>query len=565
MDDATADLMDRFYCSKVELDDRRPLWDSDMDQIERWPSTSVDHTAAVARRFTDLADEARSLLDTAGAGIGDGGGRPVPAATTASLLTVRDAAALQAALADLTAEVSWAHPLTGLHAHLHWAVNDFPLRTAEHGERYLDKIARFPDAVGELTARLSVAATRGRGPITSHATMAAARIERQLATDVADDPVMAQAPPSELDEEAAARWRERLADVVTNRLRPGLALLAATLRETCAPAGRDDDHCGLVHRPDGEGDYLALLRGFTTPDAQPQQVHEIGLAQLERLEDEYARIGERALGTSDPADVRRRLVEDPDLRCSTAEEVVERATRLHARAVEQAGDWFSRTPAARCVVRPTEHGAIGFYSRPAEDGSRPAAFYLNTSEPNVWGANLAATVFHEGIPGHHYQLALAMETDGLHPVHRRMSLAAFSEGWALYAERLADEIGLYETDLDRLGMLTADSMRACRLVVDTGMHALGWGRTRAIEFMLANAPMGRTEISAEIDRYIGWPGQATSYMTGRMEIERLRADAERRLGEQFTIRGFHDVVLSRGMVSLPALRVLVEQWDGAAA
>lgn len=549
MDDAVTDLLDRFQSTMVELDDMRPLWDGDIEQIERWPSTSADHTAAARERWEALRDEARALL-------------PAAAVDDApSLHTAADAAAMYASNAEHLAEVAWVHPLTGLHAYLHWAVNDLPLRTAEHGARYLAKIVGFRAAADELATRVSQAAAAGRGPITSHALRAAEAMEAQLATAVEEDPILQQAPPTELGVSAAAQWREQLDEAVEEHLRPGLAHLATTLRDDCAPAGRDDDHCGMVHRPDGEHEYLAMLRGFTTPDSDPQQVHDTGRAQLARLEGEYSRLGQRVFGVSDPAEVRRRLVEDPALRCSTTDEVMERARELHARAVDEAPRWFNRTPVAACDVRSTEHGAVGFYARPAQDGSRPGVFYLNTSEPGIWGTQLATTVFHEGIPGHHYQLALAQEDTDLHDVHRTLSLPAFSEGWALYAEQLADEIGLFQTDVDRLGMLVADSMRACRMVVDTGMHAFGWGRQQAIDVMVDNVPLDPSNVAAEIDRYIGWPGQATSYMTGRLEIERLRADAEVRLAGRFSLPDFHDVVLSRGMVSLPALRTMVASWE----
>lgn len=552
MQDTTRDLLDRAWDLQVELDDRRPLWDGDVDQLERWPRTSASHTADGRARLHALRDEA---LAAAAARADDDPDVP-------SLLTAADAASLLALQLDVAADVSWAHPVTGLHAYLYWAVNDVPLRTVEHGRRYLDKLAGFPATAQEMATRLEQAAAAGRGPISSHALRTAERIEGQLATPVADDPLLRQAAPTELGGPDAERWRDDLAGAVRDHLRPGLAGLATTLRDVVAPAGRADDDCGWLHRPGGGAEYAALVEAFTSPGTTARQLHDTGLAQLQRLEVEYAELGRRAFGVEDAVEVRRRLVDDTSLRFGSAEEVVAAATRLHARAVDAASAWFSRTPRADCVVRGTEHGAIGFYTRPAEDGSRPAVFYLNTADPGIWGANLASTVFHEGVPGHHYQLALAQEDASLHPLHRHAFLPAFGEGWGLYAERLADEIGLYESDLDRLGVLVADSMRACRLVVDTGMHAFGWSRRRAIDFMLANAPMGEGEIAAEVDRYIGWPGQAVSYMTGRLELERLRAEAAARLGDGFDVRRFHDVVLSRGMVSLPALRRMVAAWAG---
>jgi uncharacterized protein (DUF885 family) len=544
-DDAAA-LLDRFWERHVAHDDHTPMWDSQIEQLERWPSSSPEATA-------EVVDEMRVLRAEMLAVAGDAG------ELAPSLRTAADAAALVAASRDLEVEQVLPHPTLGLHSFLFWAVNNYPLVTPEHGHRYLDKLARLPGAVEELTDRLTLAAGEGRAPLARHARLAVETLDAHLASDVTADPLMAQAPPSELDETATAAWRDDLVVAIREHVRPALVRLRDTLRDTSVPAGRDDEHAGLLHLPGGEEAYARLIEGFTTEGMTAHEVHETGLAQVERLAGEYRELGGAVFGTDDLDAIFDRLRSE---HYSTSEEVVAAATAMHARAVEQAPAWFLRTPGSPCEVRATEHGSIAFYSRPAADGSRPGVFFFNTSDPTVWGANLASTVFHEGIPGHHFQAALAMEDDGLHQMHRDLYLPAFGEGWALYTERLADEIGLYTSDRERLGMLIGDSMRACRLVVDTGMHALGWSRERAIRYMLDNSPMGEVEVTAEIDRYIGWPGQATSYMIGRLEIARLRRETADRLGERFDLRAFHDVVLSHGMVSLPALRTMVEAWDG---
>jgi uncharacterized protein (DUF885 family) len=206
-----------------------------------------------------------------------------------------------------------------------------------------------------------------------------------------------------------------------------------------------------------------------------------------------------------------------------------------------------------------------YYTPPAPDGSRPGEYHVNLHQPTERGrAETASIAFHEAIPGHHLQLAIASEATDL-PAFRRLSWGhtAYVEGWALYTERLAEEMGLYRSDIDRLGMLASDSWRACRLVVDTGLHALGWTRQQAIDFMVANAPVSYDEIVTEIDRYIGMPGQALAYKVGQREILRLRAEAEARLGAAFSLPGFHDVVLSAATVSLAVLAERVEAWTGA--
>jgi uncharacterized protein (DUF885 family) len=189
-------------------------------------------------------------------------------------------------------------------------------------------------------------------------------------------------------------------------------------------------------------------------------------------------------------------------------------------------------------------------------------YYVNTHDPASNSTfETASIAFHEAIPGHHLQIAISTELEGL-PAFQRFSTGhtAYVEGWGLYSERLAEEMGLYERDLDRLGMLAADSLRSCRLVVDTGLHALGWSRQQAIDFMAAHAPASLESITVEVDRYIDIPGQALAYRVGQREIFRLRATAQERLGDAFDIQGFHDTVLGSGAVTLPVLAMLVARW-----
>jgi uncharacterized protein (DUF885 family) len=221
---------------------------------------------------------------------------------------------------------------------------------------------------------------------------------------------------------------------------------------------------------------------------------------------------------------------------------------------------------AACVVIPVpdhsaEHQTIAYYSWPALDGSRPGRYYINLHAPTTRPRYEAeALAFHEAIPGHHLQIAIAQELDGLPAFQRVLGSTAFSEGWGLYTERLSDEMGLYSSDMDRFGILSYDAWRAGRLVVDTGMHALGWTRQQAIDFLRAHSALAENNIENEVDRYIVWPGQALAYKTGQLEILRLRAAAKERLGAAFEIKAFHDTVLGAGAISLPALRGRVDAW-----
>jgi uncharacterized protein (DUF885 family) len=257
---------------------------------------------------------------------------------------------------------------------------------------------------------------------------------------------------------------------------------------------------------------------------------------------------------------------DPALAFTTSDEVFETAVRALARANEATPDWFGRLPQAPCAVvrmgaHEERHSTIAYYRQPAIDGSRPGQYYLNTSEPGTRPRYEAeALAYHEAVPGHHLQIAIAQELPHLPEFRRHLGPTAFFEGWGLYTERLSDEMGLYSGDFDRIGVLSFDAWRAGRLVVDTGMHALGWTRDQAIEFMHAHSALAINNITNEIDRYIVDPGQALAYKTGQLEILRLRRDAEQRLGSRFDIRRFHDALLEHGAVGLPTLASIIARW-----
>jgi uncharacterized protein (DUF885 family) len=292
-----------------------------------------------------------------------------------------------------------------------------------------------------------------------------------------------------------------------------------------------------------------------------EEVHQIGRQQVERLEAEYLEIAGPLLGTIEIDEIYRRLRDDEELHYRDADSLVADATEALASATAAASDWFGILPQAACVANSIEQGALAFYSRPARDGSKPGRFFFNTADPTMWGTfQLEAVTYHEGVPGHHLQLAIALENPDMHHLLADYYIAAYNEGWGLYTERLADEMGLYSSELDRVGMLSADSMRACRLVVDTGLHALGWSRDQAIEYMVDHSPMSRLQVEGEIDRYIGNPGQALGYMMGRLEIERIRSEAEATLGGLFDIKAFHDVMLSTGSVPITTLKRVVTEW-----
>ena len=263
----------------------------------------------------------------------------------------------------------------------------------------------------------------------------------------------------------------------------------------CCPPARDDDHPGLCHLPDGEHMYELLARHHTSMTYTPEALHAMGVEIVESVHDEFRDVGSRIWGLTDLAAIFERMVSDPALRYESRDEMLEHARRVVAHAEAEAPKWFGVVPDQACVVEPIpaaeEEGmALAYYMVGAVDGSRPGTYFLNTSKPEERVRNVAEdTAFHEAVPGHHFQLTIALEAEDLVPARRVLSDTACAEGWGLYSERLADEMGLYTDDVARLGLFAADTWRAGRLVVDTGLHAMGWTHAQAIDWLVQRAPM----------------------------------------------------------------------------
>lgn len=433
----------------------------------------------------------------------------------------------------------------------------------EQGRLHLTRLAAIPHYFGQVAERHRAGIAAGRVPVERSVRAAIAHLDRYLA-DPSSDPLLRQPAPSD---DFAARRTELLEKTV----RPAFAAYRAALTDDVVVHGRPDTKPGLCWLPDGAAAYAALVRAHTTTDRDPEELHETGLRLIDDLAREYAEVGSRAFGTNELPEIFARLRTDPALRWKDADELLDTARGAIARAAEAAPRWFGHIPPHPWVVEPVPAaeapgGPPAYYLPPSIDGSRPGTYFANTYEVTERFRQTAEVVaFHEAIPGHHFQLSTALGLTDLPLLRRIGDFNAYVEGWGLYAERLAQEMGLYSDDIALLGMLTTDSMRAGRLVVDTGLHAKGWSRQQAVDYLRDNTPMSQVEIESEVDRYIAYPGQALSYMVGRLEIQRVRAEAERTLGERFDIRGFHDVVLGGGALPMSVLDSVVAEWAGSVA
>jgi uncharacterized protein (DUF885 family) len=416
---------------------------------------------------------------------------------------------------------------------------------------------------------------RGLGAGKSSPRSEVARVLRQLdellARPVSDWPLVVgpatRASGADWTPAAAEAFRRELTEVVVDAIRPAFARYRRVVAEEIFPRARGDADVGILRLPGGAACYRALVEVYTSEQLDPAKVHQLGLDELARIRREMEALGPVAIGTSGFTEIQKRLrAADPRLFFTSREEVEATAAAALARAAAAMPRFLGRVPRTPCVVKRIEaheekDSPIAYYRQPAVDGSRPGTYLVNTYAPETRPRFEAeGLAFHESIPGHHVQIALAQEMTGVPEFQRHLGVTAFVEGWGLYAEGLADELGLYSSPLARLGRLGMEAWRAGRLVVDTGIHALGWSRAEAVQFLVDHTTIARNNIENEVDRYIGWPGQALAYKIGELELRRLRREAERRLGSRFDLRRFHDAVLGRGALSLPVLGDEIARW-----
>ena len=428
-------------------------------------------------------------------------------------------------------------------------------------DRYLDQaVTRFREGLG-----------LGLTPVARNVAHVLAQLDGYLGSPIEADPIVTLSGPTDWDGEAA--WRDELATVVRDVVRPAVHRYRDAIATDIAPHGRDDGQAGMCWLDEvGAAMYQDLARISTSLDIDADDVHAIGRDWFDQvLAAEFADLGGSLFGLTDVAAIFERMRTDEGLRYQSGGQMVADAEEALVRAREVIGDWFGRLPVADCTVQPVPEflaasAPAAYYIQPALDGSRGGTYFLNTrNASSMFRFEGQATAFHEAIPGHHLQLAIAGELRGVPTFQQHALQTAYAEGWGLYAERLANEMGLYSSERDLLGMLALDAFRAGRLVVDTGLHAKGWSREQAIEYLRTHTPLPFDTIDVEVDRYLAIPGQALSYKLGQLELRRLRDHAQAELGEAFDIRGFHDTVLGSGMVTLGVLADLIDEWIASRA
>jgi len=437
--------------------------------------------------------------------------------------------------------------------------------TPERLEKFLARLRAYPAFMAANADILRESLATGLTAPRIVAERTVQQLERLLAIpiSVAIVPAMAKVATDE--------DRERVREVVRDEVYPADAAFLEILRREYLAATREEP--GLWSAPNGDALYRTQIRAWTTLDLEPEDVHRIGLEELEVTEAGRREIAEAAGFGTDTKAYRASLAADPTNQPGSKEELLARAREDIDRAMAVAPRYFGMLPKAGIEVRAVEEfkekdAPFAYYFPPSTDGTRAGIYYANGYDlPSRKYTKLASTTYHEAVPGHHFQIALEMENPKLNTFRRlgaRIVGGAYVEGWGLYSEKLADEMGLFRNEAERFGMLDAVAWRAARLVVDTGLHALRWSREQSVDFLLG-AGLSETDAVIETDRYIAWPGQALTYMIGCREIEKLRREIAARDGSGFDLRAFHDALLGHGSLPLATLRRELPTWVAAPA
>ncbi|HET9346512.1 MAG TPA: DUF885 domain-containing protein [Candidatus Limnocylindrales bacterium] len=553
-------LADEAWTAAMEASPLHATLIGDRRFLATLPPNEAGASARLAGRYRDLLERVRALPEEL-----------LRDADRVTRLALIDDLEHRLGLAEADVDRWAVDPLDGPQVQFLNVPSYQPLATAADAEATLERWRAMGPWIDRHVAGMRAAAAEGLIAPRALVDSVADELADLLAAPIDASPLGEPGRTTKPDWPAADRERfaAAIAAAVRDEIRPAFERQRAFLVDELRPIARPDDRAGLSFVPGGELAYRRLVRAHTTLDLEPDAIHATGVQEVARIDGEFAELGAAVLGTAGTAATLARLRDDPALRFASRDEVRATAEDALRRATDAIGGWFGRLPVASCEVvvmgdHETKHSTIAYYRQPAADGSRPGRYYINTSEPETrprYEAEVLA--FHEAVPGHHLQIAIAQELAGLPAFRRFGGPTAYVEGWGLYTERLSDEMGLYSGPLDRFGILSYDAWRACRLVVDTGLHALGWSRGRAIAYMLEHTALAENNIVNEVDRYLAMPGQALAYTLGQLELLRLRRESEAALGGAFDIRGYHDAVLSEGAVGLATLRGVVQRWAAA--
>ena len=439
-------------------------------------------------------------------------------------------------------------------------------KTVKDYDEWLARLRAFPPHMSQTISLMREGISKGM--VQPRVVMD--RVPAQIAKQITPDPTKSPfyKPFAKMiiaiREPDRSRLKREAAEAVAQFVTPSYREFAVFFEKEYLPACLDG--VGAWRLPEGEKRYAFLCRKYTTTDLTPQQIHDIGLAEVKRIGVEMERVKERVGFKGSMADFFQDLRTNPKFFFRTPADLLKAYKDTAAGIAAKLPKHFKTLPRTQFVVeripdKIAPDTTTAYYRQPSADGSRPGAFSVNLFKPETrpkW--EMMALTLHESVPGHHLQIALAQEQKGLPTFRRHLECTAFVEGWALYSEWLGEEMGVYDDPYDKMGELTLEMWRAVRLVVDTGIHQLKWTREEAIKFFRDHAPKTEQDIVNEVDRYIAWPGQALAYKIGQLKIRELRSRAEIALGGKFDEREFHDAVLLGGALPLKALEARIDDW-----
>jgi uncharacterized protein (DUF885 family) len=455
--------------------------------------------------------------------------------------------------------------MSGIHLGSAQLPSMLPFATAKDYDDYAVRLGKFPKMMDDTIANMR----KGMAAKQMPPKFLLEKVAGQAA-DIADD-APEKSPfaqplekmPDSFSAEEKARIRAAVLDRTRNSVLPAYAKFAAFVRDEYAPRGRTE--VGVWALPDGKERYGFLAKNSTTTDQTPDEIHQIGLREVARIEGEMLAIA-KTLGFSDLKSFNASLENNPRVAVASGEQILEAYRKYTAQMYAKLPQLFGRLPKANMEVVATpafrEANASGAeYNTGAPDGSRPGRVYVNTFEATKRKTlSQESTAYHEGVPGHHMQLSIQQELTDLPPFRQQGGETAFVEGWALYSERLGKEVGFYQDPYSDYGRLNDEMLRAIRLVVDTGLHSKRWTREQVVDYFRAHSAIDEVEIQSETDRYIVWPGQALAYKIGQLKILELRERAQKALGPKFDIRAFHDELLGAGALPMGVLEERMERW-----
>ena len=463
----------------------------------------------------------------------------------------------------------------GVHSSIpSFLINQHLIANVSEAEAYIARVRAVPEVLGHVVEDLNIRADRGIiAPkfVFPHSIRDSRNIIAGIADDGADNPLLTdftgKLDKLELDAAVKADLIDQLNLALAEQFAPAYLMLIEALQ---ALGERSKGNFGVWRLPDGAAYYANALRRMTTTDLTADQIHQLGLDEVARIQDEMRDIMQQVGFAGDLQDFFAFMRTDPQFYLADTEEgrqtYLDEATRVIDEMEGRLDELFYSKPEARLKVKAVEafrekSAGRAFYQRPAKDGSRPGIYYANLYRmQDMPTYDLEALAYHEGIPGHHMQGTISQQQQGLPMFRRHGGYTAYTEGWGLYSEYIPKEMGLYSNPYSDFGRLSMEIWRACRLVVDTGVHHKRWTREEAIDYLTANTSSSVEANTKAIERYMIMPGQATAYKVGMIKLLELREKARVALGDKFDIRGYHEVVLSNGAVPLSVLEDLVDDW-----